>query len=78
MKSLLTIIIAGILCMSTANAAATEPLKAVPVASTASSPASKRVCIVVLDNKTNKKITKCKRMKVNKKHNGTVVPERKK
>lgn len=37
-------------------------------------PETKRVCIKVLDNKTNKEVEKCRVMKVHEKHEGTKVP----
>ena len=34
----------------------------------------KKVCIKVLDNKTNKLVEKCRTMKIHNKHEGTKVP----
>jgi curli biogenesis system outer membrane secretion channel CsgG len=54
---------------------------AAPVAASAAAPAvekkepeTKRVCIKVLDNKTNKEVEKCRTMKIHEKHEGTKVP----
>lgn len=38
-------------------------------------PETKRVCVKVLDNKTNKEVEKCRTMKVHEKREGTKVSE---
>lgn len=35
---------------------------------------NKRVCIKILDNKTNKIVEKCRDLKMHQKHEGTVIP----
>lgn len=45
---------------------------------TKTDPEQKKVCVKILDNKTNKEVEKCKVMKMHKKHEGTAVPEDKK
>lgn len=75
MKKIITILLTTLLSTITINqvyAADEKPA----VAST--EPQSKKICVDVLDNKTNKKVNKCRTMKVHKKHEGTKVPEGKK
>ena len=70
MKKLLVSILLSTLAVSTSSACAVED-KAV---SAQSETQVKRVCIKLLDHKTQKLVEKCKDMKVHQKREGTAIP----
>lgn len=80
MKLLATAIFAGLMTIGTAACAKEEPKKPTTPAAEVKKeePKKERVCIKILDNKTNKEVEKCRMMKKHEKHEGTAVPEGKK
>lgn len=71
MKNLL---VALMLSMSLGVAFACPEAKPSAAVEEKKEPETKRVCIKVLDNKTNKEVEKCRVMKIHEKHEGTKVP----
>lgn len=57
-------VIAGISCASEVPDTDVKP------------PEVKKVCITVIDSKTHKEVEKCKKTKIHKKREGTVVPSK--
>jgi curli biogenesis system outer membrane secretion channel CsgG len=84
MKKLLISVVLSLSAMSlmacpetkTPASTAAAPAAAPAAANTAEKkePETKRVCIKVLDNKTNKEVEKCRTIKIHEKHEGTKVP----
>lgn len=79
MKTIIKFLILGLVSLTT-YACADESNKTLePVVVTApkeNKPETKRVCIMVLDNKTNKEVEKCRVMKIHEKKEGTKIPEK--
>ncbi len=61
-------------CPETKTPASTAAAPAAANTAEKKEPETKRVCIKVLDNKTNKEVEKCRTMKIHEKHEGTKVP----